>query len=64
MIEESQVSLWALFVLLNIDDFVFKNALETELKSWKKKKKNIKNKTISFLFMLIDFQNITELCPN
>ena len=62
MIEESQVSLWALFVLLNIDDFVFKNALETELKSWKKK--IIKNKTISFLFMLIDFQNITELCPN
>lgn len=63
MIEESQVSLWALFVLLNTEDFVFKNALETELKSWKKKK-NIKNKTISFLFMLIDFQNITELCPN
>mgnify|MGYP000894736246 CR=1 FL=1 len=30
----------------------------------KKKKKIIKNKTISFLFMLIDFQNITELCPN
>ena len=42
MIEESQVSLWALFVLLNIEDFVFKNALETELKSWKKKKKKKK----------------------